>query len=134
MNLGSDMVRKGLKKSTFQGLLSSDPLPLSHLRGRKKKTMGLIKKVSQDMLKTFYILSEQSPPPLDRGHVQKGKFFYALPKVFILIMIKMACSFSPYLGSPRLLPVPSHQGRQPSTESLPEYLHRSRSFIYYQSR
>lgn len=34
---------------------------------------------------------------------------------------------SPYLGSPRLLPVPPHHGRQPSTESLPEYLHRSRS-------
>lgn len=34
---------------------------------------------------------------------------------------------SPYLGSPRLLPVPSNHGRQPSTESLPEYLHRSRS-------
>jgi len=29
--------------------------------------------------------------------------------------------------SPRLLPLPSQQGRQPSTESLPEYLHRSRS-------
>jgi len=34
---------------------------------------------------------------------------------------------SPYLGSPRLLPLPSQQGRQPSTESLPEYLQRSRS-------
>lgn len=35
---------------------------------------------------------------------------------------------SPYLGPTRLLSVPSHQTRQPSTESLPEYLlQRSRS-------